>query len=387
MVKKNRFDLIVIGGGVVGTFHAYHATNRGLKVALFERNVMPRGATVQNFGQVVPSGMNEKWQKFGRKSLEIYKKIQSTFDISVRQNGSIYIASDHEELQLLEELYDINQANEYSSQLLTPAQCTTKYPSLRADYCKGGLYFPEEVSVNPRLMIHRLHAYLKQNENFHLFNHTLITELYTNNGQAIAKTNMHEVFAASKAIVCSGHEFNLLFPEIFSQSDLEVSKLQMLKLKPQKSIKIFGNILTGLSIRRYESFSECPSFQSIKEKEDNHSFWKKWGIHILFKQEEDGSIILGDSHEYVDAGKTEELDFDTRTDINDYFIQEGQKIFNLEHWNIGTTWFGLYSQCKDQDIFQQTIDEHIHIVTGIGGKGMTASAGFTFFNLKQIYND
>ena len=34
----NRYDLIVVGGGVLGTFHAYHASQKGLKVAVLEKN-------------------------------------------------------------------------------------------------------------------------------------------------------------------------------------------------------------------------------------------------------------------------------------------------------------------------------------------------------------
>ena len=63
------FDLIVVGGGVLGAFHAYHALKNGLKVALIEKDKAPQGATVRNFGQVVPSGMNEKWQTYGRNAV------------------------------------------------------------------------------------------------------------------------------------------------------------------------------------------------------------------------------------------------------------------------------------------------------------------------------
>ncbi|MFZ4109204.1 MAG: FAD-dependent oxidoreductase, partial [Polymorphobacter sp.] len=88
-----QFDLLIIGGGVLGAFHAYHALEKGYRVALLERNSSPQGSSVQNFGQIVPSGMDRKWQQYGRVSLEIYKEIQSKFDISVRQNGSVQIKS------------------------------------------------------------------------------------------------------------------------------------------------------------------------------------------------------------------------------------------------------------------------------------------------------
>lgn len=81
---KTVYDLIVVGGGVLGTFHAFHALKKGLKVAIIEKDKMPISATVKNFGQVVPSGMDSKWQAYGRESLLIYKEIQSQFDISIR---------------------------------------------------------------------------------------------------------------------------------------------------------------------------------------------------------------------------------------------------------------------------------------------------------------
>ena len=155
------YDLVVVGGGVLGTFHAYHAMKKGLKVALLEKDAMPKGATVRNFGQVVPSGMNTKWQQYGRKSLKIYKKIHAKFDISVRQEGSIYVASNDEEVQLIEELKEINRANDYTSILFTKTECLRKYPGLNEQYVKAGLFFPEEITVEPRTMIGRVHKYLK----------------------------------------------------------------------------------------------------------------------------------------------------------------------------------------------------------------------------------
>jgi len=46
---------------------------------------------------------------------------------------------------------------------------------------------------------------------------------------------------------------------------------------------------------------------------------------------------------------------------------------------------GIYSQCKEHDIFQATVNGKVHIATAIGGKGMTASAGFSFDNIAKIY--
>ncbi len=381
-----KYDLIVIGGGVLGTFHAYHGLKNGLKVALLEKNKMPQGATTQNFGQVVPSGMNTKWQAYGRESLKIYKEIQEQFDITARQNGSVYLASNQEEVQLIEELHEINTKNEYASRLLTKNECLNKYPGLRPEYISAGLFFPEEITVEAIQMIHRLQSYMVSQMGLSYFTnqHILSCEETTNGVKAQSASG--KIFEANKIIVCNGSEFKSLFPELFKASDLEVTKLQMLQTKSQHNYELLGNILTGWSIRRYEAFSECPSFLEIKAKEERDSLQKKWGVHILFKQSPDGSVIIGDSHEYADVQNIEDLGYRLNMDIDNFMIHEAQKIINLPTYDIQNRWFGMYSQCKTSDIFQENISPNIHVVTGIGGKGMTGSAGFAKENMTRIFN-
>ncbi|NUO00245.1 MAG: TIGR03364 family FAD-dependent oxidoreductase [Saprospiraceae bacterium] len=378
------YDLLIVGGGVLGAFHAYHALQKGLRVAILEKDQLPQGSSVQNFGQIVPSGMDAKWQLYGRKSLEIYKSIQANVDISLRQNGSVYIASDEEEMTLLEELATINKANDYPSQLLTANDCLQRYEGLRADYCRGGLFFPEEITLEPRVALHRILAFLTEQKGLHYFPQTLAIGIDSSATGCRVVASDKRVFQADQVLVCNGYEFQTLFPEIYREGDLQAVKLQMILLEQQPAQRIPGSILTGLSIRRYESFQECPSYQSIKAKEDPDSLSKKWSVHILFKQTADGAIILGDSHEYADIFDKESLRIEIKTAINEYMMEEATKIFNLQTWNIRETWVGMYTQCKNSDVFQRKIDDRIHLLTGIGGKGMTGSAGFSYENINHI---
>src|ERR1700712_826411 len=100
----DKFDLIIVGGGILGTFHAYHALLAGKKVLLLEKDNYPVGATVRNFGQIVTSGMTGEWFNYGVAGLDIYKSIQAQADITVRNNGTVYIASDDDEQTLIHEL-------------------------------------------------------------------------------------------------------------------------------------------------------------------------------------------------------------------------------------------------------------------------------------------
>lgn len=52
---NDRFDLAVVGAGIVGLGHAFAARERGLKVVVVDRAALPNGATVRNFGHLASS--------------------------------------------------------------------------------------------------------------------------------------------------------------------------------------------------------------------------------------------------------------------------------------------------------------------------------------------
>lgn len=380
------YDLIVAGSGALGTFHAYHALAAGKKVLVVEKDKRPQEATVRNFGQVVPSGLPVgEWNRYGRVATAIYKQIQQEYDISIRNHGTCYIASDASEMAVLEEMQQRFAADDYTGILLTAAQVCEKYPAVKSSYTQGALFFPDEVSAEPEYMIHRLQEYirLKYPQQVQFRYHTPVIDLQVSGDKVTAVLAGGERCTAEHALLCNGRDVKLLFPEVFASSGLVVSKLNMMATYPQPQVVLPGNILTGLSIRRYESFQTCDAYEQLDPAAVNPEL-KHWGIHILFKQRTDGSIIIGDSHEYASITDQDDLSiYYNEMHINELMIREAQKIVDLPDWRMAQYWCGFYSQHNELDIFEHTIGERIHITTGIGGKGMTSSAGYAGAHLAR----
>lgn len=377
-------DLLIVGAGALGTFHAYHAAKRGLRVVLLEKDNRPVGSTVRNFGQVVPSGLAGRWFDYGRRSLEIYREIQAQVDGTVRQNGSVYVASDEAEWTLANELFDRRRAEGYPCELLSEAQTLARYPNLRPDYVRGGLFFPDELSVEPDRMIYRVIDYLVERFGVTYRPNSAVVACDSRDGRVSVAVAGGRHYEAERVLICSGYEFRLLYPDLFAQSGLVVSKLQMMQTVPMPDVSLPGNILTGLTIRRYEAFAECSSYARLTTatQPDHLTELKRWGIHILFKQATDGSIIIGDSHEYAPANRIDDLGFDTNDAINALIINEARRIVDVPVDRIARTWAGFYAQTRDE-IFEHAVDDHIQVVTGIGGKGMTSAAGYAEERLLQ----
>lgn len=377
------FDLVVVGAGILGTAHALMAAKAGKRVALLEKDNRPVSATVRNFGQVVPSGLSGRWHTYGRRSVELYKEIQEEMDITVRPLGSVYVASDDEERQIAHEATAVFKQKDYRCELLSASQTRERYPYLRESYVRESIYFPDDVSVEPDKMIHRLITYGVQKYGITYLPNTSALACEPKGNSIEIRTAPGAIIRSERALVCNGSEFRLLFPALFATSGLVVSKLQMLQTNPLPHIAMQGNILTGLTLRRYEAFEECPSFAALTVP-SHYAELKKWGIHLLFKQATDGSIIIGDSHEYTTADRVDDLGFEVQESINQLILNEAERIVDFPVRGISRTWAGYYAQHPDE-IYEEEVAPGIHILTGIGGKGMTSSLGFAEENIKTWF--
>ncbi|WP_252177283.1 TIGR03364 family FAD-dependent oxidoreductase [Endozoicomonas sp. 4G] len=376
-----KYDLMVVGAGILGAFHAYAAAKRGYKVLLVEKDSQPVQATVRNFGQVIPSGMTADLLPTALNSLDIYQTLQDQFDISARRNGSCYMASDEQELAMLQELHQQHQQTGYPSSLLSRDEVIRANPAVRKSYVKGALFFPEEFSVNPLQLVYRIIEFIQQEYGVEYRPNTRIIAMETGQDEVISRDSAGDQYRAAKAMVCNGHDFKTLFPSRFLNSDIELVKLQMMRTKPLQSVSLKGNLLSGRSIRRYESFRNLPSWRAGEADSE----LDKYGVHILFKQELDGSIIIGDSHEYADAREAEKLSFTLNQSLNERMLTEARNIVELPCWDIAQYWAGYYCQSKTDHYYQDDIDDKIHFLTAIGGKGMTLAPGIAEKNIAGIF--
>jgi FAD dependent oxidoreductase TIGR03364 len=194
--------------------------------------------------------------------------------------------------------------------------------------------------------------------------------VWSKGGEACVRTAAGTELHARYVVVCNGSDLRTLFPDRFTAAGFERCKLQMLRLQRQPQLRLPTTVASGLTLRRYPAFSVCPSWVRLKQEPVAPGVLEA-GIHILMVQDPDGSFVLGDSHEYGTGDLTEVLD----TRVESLILTEAQKLIQLPNWVIAERWHGIYSTPRDAEIYRDTIDGIIHIVTGIRGKGMTTGPG------------
>ncbi len=375
--KTRHADVIVVGAGVLGTFHAYFAARKGYNVLLLERNAWPNDASTRNFGMVVRSIVETdgEWAAYVRDTAEIYRAIQQEQDITLRNPGSLYIASTEAESQVLREFAHF-YGESYHCDYIDAPEALRRYAFIRESYCHGALHFADDLTVEPRQLLQQLIPYVTRTTTVQYLPHTTVVSIEAQSGSCIVRDAGGATFTADSVFMCSGSEYHTLFPELFSRSGLRVCKLQMLSTVPQTQRVLPHSILSSLSIQRYAAFDSCPSYHLLAQQAVDEDI-RRYGIHLLFKQATDGSIIIGDSHEYYDFERTMLGEERTNPLINEAILRYARTMLDLPDWTIGELWNGYYLMHPQQQVYTETIDERVHVTIGIAGKGMSSGAGFS----------
>ncbi len=366
---KNR-SAIVVGAGILGMATARALAINGYKVQVIERSQFSIGASIRNFGMLWPIGQPDG-QLYDRaiRSREIWKEYLNSSSISFNSCGSLHLAYSYEELDVLEELSSIFQDSGRPVTLITPEQIGNRFKGINQTNLKGGLFSNDEVIIDPREGIRNLPTYLNQKLGIEFIWGTAISRVKP--GSVFSGSTR---FDADLIFICSGADFETLYPEVFNQQKITKCKLQMMRFVSDKPNYNLGtSICGGLSLLHYKSFTASKALETLKAKLQNElPEHLKWGIHVMVSQNMKGELTVGDSHEYG-------LDFEPfdKHFINQLILDYLKKMVHIDQWRLIESWNGIYPKMTNgKTDLHLEVENGVHIVNGIGGNGMTLSFGF-----------
>ena len=361
---------IVIGAGIAGLATARALAIKGYSVKVIERTHKAVGASIRNFGMIWPIGQpSGKLYERALQSKSIWKQICTEANIWYHQSGSLHLAHSADEMQVLHELFD-SYNKERNIALLNANQVGGLSEAAEVNGLLGGLYSKDELLVDARNAIAQLPAYFSEKYEVEFLWGKCVSYI----ADGTVYIGIDEEYEADVIFVCSGVDFETLYPEVFLKLPITKCKLQMMRLQEQEDNWRIGPALCGgLSLIHYKSFTVAPSLNKLQERYQNEmSEYIDWGIHVMVAQNEVGELTIGDSHEY---GKTHDP-FD-KNEINTLIINYLKKIARFKNWNIKESWNGTYPKLTngDTELFMSP-EPGVYILNGLGGAGMTLSFGY-----------
>jgi len=362
---------IVIGAGIVGLATARALGLKGYRVTVIDKTEKAVGASIRNFGMIWPIGQpSGKLYNRAIRSRMVWKEIAEAAKISYDPCGSLHVAYHKDEWEVLQELQSIFTADNRNTQLYSPAQISNQFSGIQDQNLLGGLHSATELIVDPREAIAKLAAYLQEAMGVEFIWGKQINEV--KEGKAICGKN---VYNADIICVCSGADFETLFPDLFNEMPITKCKLQMLRFVSNESnFRIGTSVCGGLSLIHYKSFSAAKTLQKLQTRYENElANYIAAGIHVMVSQNRLGELTVGDSHEY---GRT--FDPFDQSIINQLILDYLQTFMKVGDWKLIQTWNGIYPKMTngETDIFLEP-KPGTFIVNGLGGAGMTLSFGYT----------
>ena len=366
-MKSSQPHVAIVGAGIVGLAHAWAAARAGYRVTVFERSDKARGASVRNFGMCWPIGQPAEHFSLALRSRELWLEFIQASGAYARECGSMHVVAHEDEAAVLEEFVAAAPDGGFQVELMTRSQVEERCPGVKRGITKAGMFSRTEMNVDPREALALLPAFLTEKHGVRFHWNTAVTRV----GEGKLHTAKGEVHAYDEALVCSGHDFESLFPEIFAASPLKPCKLQMLRTAPQPGGWKLGPMLaSGLTLRQYASFLICPSLAAVKARvARDMPELDAYGIHVMASQDRFGGIVLGDSHEYGD------FEIFDKTEIDELMLRELRKLFDFPDWTIAERWHGIYAKHFGEVEFRTEAVPGVHIAGGTSGSGMTMSFG------------
>jgi FAD dependent oxidoreductase TIGR03364 len=361
---------IVIGAGIVGLASARALALKDFSVKVFDRHPQAVGASVRNFGMVWPVGQPAgTLYNRAMRSRTIWKTIAAAADIWHEETGSLHLAYNKEEWQVLQELENIFKKEKRDVVLLDKNKVAEQYENVNPEKLLGGLYSADEMLVDPREAIAAIPEYLQEKYAVEFYWNKCVSYI-ADQTVYIGNEEEHE---ADIIFVCSGADFETLYPEEFAKLPITKCKLQMLRTAAMpERYRIKAAICGGLSLLHYASFKAAPSLLLLQQKMATEmKDYLDLGIHVMAAQNGKGEITIGDSHEYGLY-----LDPFDRASTNKMILDYLKTFLKISNNSIMETWNGIYPKLTngDTEIFFSP-DPGVYILNGVGGAGMTLSFG------------
>ena len=366
-------DLIVVGAGIVGLAHAYVAARRGLSVTVVERDHRCVGASIRNFGFITVSGQpaGDTWRR-ARISRDVWAELAPQARIPIEHRGLWLLARRPRAAAVLQAFMDTDMAD--GNVLYDAPDAAALAPMLRTEGAAAAMYSPHELRVESRLAIPQLAAWLADRHGVRFLYGEAVLDIDTPR----VRTARRELFA-ERVVLCPGTELNGVGQPALAPHGLKLTRLQILRVRPEPGFMLNTAVMSDLSLVRYGGYAALPeSAALLAQLQDEEADSLAAGIHLIAVQSADGTLVVGDSHH---SFATPEPYADESVDR--LILRHLRETLDLAQCEVVSRWTGVYPTGAAADCVIEAPDAATRVVVVTSGTGASTAFGIA----QEIFDD
>ncbi|MBL8067389.1 MAG: TIGR03364 family FAD-dependent oxidoreductase [Armatimonadetes bacterium] len=363
-----KHDAAIIGAGIAGLSLAHTLHRQGKRIVVLEKSAIAQGASVRNFGMVWPLGHPVGHVRtLAMRSREIWLEVAREAGFWANPRGSLTLAYEEVEEQVLHEFMDIAEHNPSVGRLISAEQAQKISPAVKSDGLKLALHSTQEVCVDPREAVHVLARHLAA-KGIEIRFGTPVSSV----GPGAVKLAGGGCVEAENVIVAAGPDLRDLLPSVGPQDGLRRCTLQMMRFAPKsRNWPTMGaHLCAGLTLGHYANFADCPSIGALRAfHQERWPLQVEHGIHVLVSQHADGSLTVGDSHDYGESASPY-----LSAKVESAILEALDQFLDWSEFSVAERWFGHYNTSPGRFYSWRQVDHGVWSLN-LFGTGMTLSFG------------
>ncbi len=283
--------------------------------------------------------------------------------------GSLTVSVLPEAMKVMEDYACGADAAERNIEFLEPAALRRLNPAL-SDQVLGALWAPEDGILEPQRVLGALRAHLLGSERYQFVPGRFVVDAETG---AVVDHLGHR-WPADLVVLAVGAIRSGLIGAHLASAPLRRVGLQMMSTLP------FGGELPT-AIADADTMRYYPAYRSarLEDLPPRSELAEHHEIQLLLVQRADGTLTIGDTHNYE-----EPFDFAMLDEVADELLGRVRRILGAPLPPIARRWSGVYSQCTDDRLcYRAEVLPGVWVVTGPGGRGMTCAPAIAEDTLSQ----